>query len=92
MINKLLITRDMDLDSVVKTTSISVTTYCLEIGELFHHLGHCGAFLSTVSARFRTSCHLFVVREFFACGGASIAALGTAFTCVSTEITLASTK
>jgi hypothetical protein len=59
---------------------------------LFHHLAHSSAFLSAVSASLCTSSHLLVVREFFACCGAIIAALDTAFTRMSTEITLTGTK
>ena len=60
--------------------------------DLFDHLSHCGAFLGAASASLGTSSHLLVVREFFACGSTGIAALGTAFTSVSAEITLPSTK
>ena len=79
------------IDCVESTSRATVIGYCFEIEELFQHLGHRSAFLGAVAARFGTGCHLLVVREFFACGGAVIAAFGAAFTSMGAETTLTST-
>ena len=82
----------MGFYSVVKPTSIAVTNFCLDIEELFHHLGHCGAFFRAIATSLGTGSHLFVVRKLLACGSAVIAAFCAAFTSVRTQITLPSTK
>ena len=86
-----MITREMCSKDATQNRSL-VDESRIWFSELFDHLSHCGAFFGTVSTGLCTSRHLLVAREFFACGSTVIAALGTAFTSVSAEITLPSTK
>ena len=82
----------LDHSGDVSSWLVSLLANCVGLEKLFHHLGHCGAFFRTIATSLGTGSHLLVVREFFACGSTSITALGTAFTSMSAEITLPSTK